>query len=55
MFGTKPGKAVAGPWNYTQKTFTFQVNVPAEQIKQVIVDPERWTADANRADNVWGE
>lgn len=55
MFGSKPGKALVGPWNYTQKTFTFQVEVPAEQIERVVVDPERWTADANREDNVWGE
>jgi hypothetical protein len=42
-----------GPWNYTQKNFTFQVDVPADQIERVVVDPERWTADANREDNVW--
>jgi len=53
MFGAKPGKAVVGPWNYTQKNFTFQVDVPADQIERVVVDPERWTADANREDNVW--
>jgi len=27
--------------------------VPADQIERVVVDPERWTADANREDNVW--
>jgi hypothetical protein len=53
MCGAKPGKAVVGPWNYTQKNFTFQVDVPANQIERVVVDPERWTADANREDNVW--
>ncbi|MFM1884283.1 MAG: hypothetical protein RL168_467, partial [Bacteroidota bacterium] len=53
MFGAKSDKAVVGPWNYTQKTFTFQVDVPADQIERVVVDPERWTADANREDNVW--
>ncbi|HAB31113.1 MAG TPA: peptidase M1 [Cryomorphaceae bacterium] len=53
MFGHKDGFALAGPWNYTQKTFTFQVAVTAEQIARVVVDPASWTADANRDDNVW--
>jgi hypothetical protein len=44
---------LAGPWNFTQKTFTLTIETPLKGIRSIEVDPGHWTADVNRDDNVW--
>ena len=44
---------LAGPWNYTQKTFDLMVETPLKGIRSIEVDPGHWTADVNRDDNIW--
>ena len=54
MFGHKKGFSVLGPWNYTQLERVFTIDVPIENIQRIYIDPENWTADINRNDNVCG-
>jgi hypothetical protein len=44
---------LAGPWNYTQKTFDLMIESPLKGIRSIEVDPGQWTADVNRDDNTW--
>ncbi|CAI8295871.1 MAG: Aminopeptidase N [Owenweeksia sp. TMED14] len=53
MFGHKKDFILLGPWNYTQKERIFVLDIPLKDIDQVHLDPESWTADINRDDNVW--
>ncbi len=50
---TDPLLVLAGPWNFTQKTFTLTIETPLKGIRFIEVDPGHWTADVNRDDNVW--
>ena len=50
---TDPLLVLAGPWNFTQKTFTLTIETPLKGIRSIEVDPGHWTADVNRDDNVW--
>ncbi|MFY9518569.1 MAG: M1 family metallopeptidase [Schleiferiaceae bacterium] len=55
MHGHKrdPQLVLAGPWNYTQKTFDLVIDAPLKGVRSIEVDPGHWTADVNRDDNVW--
>ena len=55
MFGHKSSDnlAVAGPWNYTEKTFELVVQGNTGSIASIVVDPRMMTADVNRKDNEW--
>lgn len=55
MFGHKSSDnlAVAGPWNYTEKTFELVVQGNTDFIASIVVDPRMMTADVNRKDNEW--
>ena len=53
MFGHKKGFNVLGPWNYTQLERIFTLDLTFENIERILIDPENWTADVNRNDNVW--
>ena len=48
-----PLLVLAGPWNYTQKTFDLMIESPLKGIRSIEVDPGQWTADVNRDDNTW--
>ena len=50
---TDPLLVLAGPWNFTQKTFTLTIETPLKGIRSIEVDPGHRTADVNRDDNVW--
>jgi hypothetical protein len=50
---TDPLLVLAGPWNFTQKTFTLIIETPLKGIRSIEVDPGHWNADVNRDDNVW--
>jgi hypothetical protein len=50
---TDPLLVLAGPWNFTQKTFTLTIETPLKGLRSIEVDPGHWTADVNRDDNVW--
>lgn len=53
MRGHKPkGEMQLLPdWPWTHPTYEFEVEAPVEAIEQVIIDPDRGTADVNLENN----
>ncbi len=53
MFGYKKKYINLGPWNYTELSKVFSLNISIKDIKKIILDPNHWIADVNRKNNDW--
>lgn len=50
---TKPGEKVLNYWLWAQPTYTFTIDMPMSQISKIEIDPDNYTTDIKREDNIY--
>ncbi|MGB0176758.1 MAG: M1 family peptidase, partial [Owenweeksia sp.] len=53
MYGSRPDMTTLQPWPWTNPSYKVQLEIPFQEVEEVIIDPDEFMADVDRKNNNW--